>query len=65
MAKLPTMKSTSLDIVLEDVEHLDVNWEKMSPSSPGFCIGKFQQEVADKKGERDFLCHYFTMSKTC
>ena len=46
----PTLEETCLKIQLHNVENLDGDWEKMSPSSLDFWIGKFVQEVADKKG---------------
>ena len=47
---IAAFESTCLNIPLEGIENLDNNWEKMSPSSLDFWIGKFIQEVADKKG---------------
>lgn len=50
--KLPELEQTSLDTELESVESLEVDFEKMTPKSLDFWIGKFLQEVADKNGNR-------------
>ena len=50
--KLAKLEQTSLEVELELIENLDSNWEKMSPHSLDFWIGKFIQEVTDKKGRR-------------
>ena len=50
--KEPTFEQTSLDFDLTSIESLEHPLEKMSPKSLDFWIGKFVQEVADKKGNR-------------
>lgn len=50
--KSAKLEETSLEVDLESIENLDSNWEKMSPHSLAFWIGKFLQEVTDSKGKR-------------
>ena len=47
------LEQTSLNISLHDIQDLDVeHWEKMAPPSLDFWVGKFIQEILNKKGER-------------
>jgi hypothetical protein len=49
--KLAKLEESSM-VELESIENPDSNWEKMSQKSLDFWIGKFVQEVTDKKGSR-------------
>ena len=47
------LEQMSLNISLDDIQDLDVeHWEKMAPPSLDFWVGKFIQEILNKKGER-------------
>ena len=51
--KCAAVEETRLGISLDDIEDLDIErWEKMTPLSLNFWIGKFVEEVANKKGLR-------------
>ena len=49
--KRAVVEKTSLGISFDDIEDLDIKrWEKMTPFSLHFWIGKFVEEVGTKKG---------------
>ena len=51
--KRAVVEEKSLSISLDDIDELDIEWwEKMTPLSLNFWIGKFVEEVANKKGIR-------------
>ena len=57
--KRAAAEEISLGISLDDIEDLDIErWEKMTPLSLNFWIGKFVEEVANKKECDILLGHY-------
>lgn len=62
--KVAALESTTLNIALEDIEDLDVDWTKMSTLSLDFWIGKLSQEVSDQQGKRLLFCFVFLLFKT-
>ncbi|KXJ10914.1 Zinc finger MYM-type protein 2 [Exaiptasia diaphana] len=49
--KVASLESTSLNLSLDSIQHLDIEpWETVTVSSLNFWLWKFVQEASDKKG---------------